>query len=86
MDKNYNKSVFLFKDGPAKELWDSIILILDENLNIEQENALSSSIEGEKRVHQCGRADAIKSIKNLLVEERRNAFVHYGEKFPENEK
>lgn len=84
-DKDYNKSAFLFKEGPAMELWKNIILILEENINVEQENALSQSIEGEKRIHQCGRADALKSIKGLLVDERRNAFLHFNEELPKNE-
>ena len=82
-NKIYRKESFLCKEGQAKDLWDSIMIILDENINIEQDIAISSEIELEKRIHQCGRAEALKSIKSLLIEERKSCFKDFEEEYTE---
>ena len=72
-EPTYNIHAYAFIDGKPKELWDNIMSILDNNIKVETEIALSTTIEGEKRVHQCGRANAIREIKEVLVSERKKA-------------
>lgn len=69
----YNINAYAFVDGKPKELWDNIMSILDSNIKVETEMALSVNIEGEKRVHQCGRANSLREIKEVLVSERKKA-------------
>lgn len=71
--QNYDKAVFSFTDGVPKQLWTSIIMILDQNIKVETELALSPETQGEKRVHQCGRANSLRELKDMLVAERKAA-------------
>lgn len=71
--KNYDKAVFSFTDGVPKQLWTSIIMILDQNIKVETDLALTTETQGEKRIHQCGRANSLIELKEMLVAERKAA-------------
>lgn len=71
--QNYDKAVFSFTDGVPKQLWTSIIMILDQNIKVETDLALSIETQGEKRIHQCGRANSLIELKEMLVSERKAA-------------
>lgn len=55
------------------EVFDAILAYLDASIGSEVDRAISYSIEGEKRVHACGRAEAIKDFKDLLLSEHADA-------------
>lgn len=55
------------------EVFDAVIAYLDASITAEVDRAVSYSIEGEKRVHACGRAEAIKDFKDLLLSEQAEA-------------
>lgn len=55
------------------EVFDAVLAYLDASITAEVERAISYSIEGEKRVHACGRAEAIKDFKDLLLAEQSEA-------------
>ena len=55
------------------EVFDAILAYLDASISAEVDRAVSYSIEGEKRVHACGRAEAIKDFKDLLLSEQEEA-------------
>jgi hypothetical protein len=40
---------------------------LDVSAEAEVDRAISYNIEGEKRVHACGRAESLKDFKDLLL-------------------
>jgi hypothetical protein len=69
----YDKAVFSFTDGVPKQLWTAMMLILDQNIKVETEIAVSQEIEGEKRVHQCGRVNALREFRDMLISERKEA-------------
>jgi len=69
----YNPNAFAFTDGIPLQVWQNIIIVLDQNIKVETELAIGASIDGEKRIHQCGRANAIREIKEILVSERKKA-------------
>lgn len=55
------------------EVFDAVLAYLDASIAAEVDRAISYSIEGEKRVHACGRAEAIKDFKDLLLSEQAEA-------------
>lgn len=55
------------------EVFDAILAYLDASIAAEVDRAISYSIEGEKRVHACGRAEAVKDFKDLLLSEQAEA-------------
>lgn len=55
------------------EVFDAILAYLDASIGAEVDRAISYSIEGEKRVHACGRAEAIKDFRDLLLSEQSEA-------------
>lgn len=55
------------------EVFDAVIAYLDASITAEVDRAVSYSIEGEKRVHACGRAEALKDFKDLLISEQAEA-------------
>lgn len=72
-DMKYSNTVFAFTDPKMKDVWGNIMLILDQNIKVETEIALSPEIQGEKRIHQCGRASSLREIKDMLISERKKA-------------
>lgn len=68
---NYDVKVFSFRD--ENKLWDTIMFILKENIETETINAINVNTDGEKRVHACGRADALRDLHSALLSEREKA-------------
>lgn len=68
-DSEYRVSVFGFTQ--PNELWEHILYIVDLNIDAESNLALGVDVSGEQRIHACGRAQAWKDIKTLLLEERK---------------
>lgn len=75
-DTDYDISTFAFPEKNA--VWEHIMYIIDLNIQAETQRAISPDVNGETRIHQCGRANAISDFKNLLLEERRKARVNAG--------
>ncbi|CAB5238362.1 hypothetical protein UFOVP144_48 [uncultured Caudovirales phage] len=59
-----HKKVLSFE---TNEVFDAVMAFLDESINSEVDRAVSYAIEGEKRIHACGRAEALKDYKDLLL-------------------
>lgn len=55
------------------EVFDAILAYLDASIGSEVDRAISYGIEGEKRVHACGRAEALKDFRDLLLSEQADA-------------
>lgn len=51
--------------------WDAVIMMLDASIESEVDAAIGSDKKGEDRIWQCGRADALKAFKNILVETKK---------------
>jgi hypothetical protein len=68
-DAEYRVSVFGFTQ--PNELWEHILYIVDINIEAESNVATGVDVSGEQRIHACGRAQAWKDIKTLLLEERK---------------
>jgi hypothetical protein len=62
----------------SSDLWDSIHYVLDTAIKAELSTAVSQGLDENKRVHQCGRADGIMYIKDLLIETREVARRNVG--------
>jgi hypothetical protein len=59
-----HKRVLTFE---SNEVFDAVIAFLDVSAEAEVDRAISYNIEGEKRVHACGRAESLKDFKDLLL-------------------
>lgn len=70
-ENDYDINVFGFTD--KNEMWDTIMLILKHNAEVEMANAVSGNVNNEKRTHLCGRAEATRDIISLLESERQKA-------------
>lgn len=46
---------------------------MDAAIAAEVDRAISYSIEGEKRVHACGRAESLRDFRDLLLSEQAEA-------------
>jgi len=68
-ESEYRVSVFGFTQ--PNELWEHILYIVDINAEAESSVATGVEVSGEQRIHACGRAQAWKDIKTLLLEERK---------------
>jgi hypothetical protein len=55
------------------EVFDAVLAYMDAAIAAEVDRAISYSIEGEKRVHACGRAEALRDFKDLLLSEQEEA-------------
>lgn len=64
---NYNFKVFGFKEN---EVWDHIMFIAKENLEVEIASAINPNVQGESRVHACGRAQMLTDFISTLENER----------------
>jgi hypothetical protein len=60
------------------DLWDSVNWIIDEAYKSECAIAMSQSTDEAKRSHQCGRADGVLFIKDLLESTRAQALDNVG--------
>lgn len=70
-DTDYRFEVFGFTE--KNELWEHIMYIVDVNTEAESNIATGWEVSGEQRVHACGRAQAWKDMKTLLMAERKKA-------------
>jgi len=50
------------------EVFDAVIAFIDTSVEAEVDRAISYNIEGEKRIHACGRAESLKDFKDLLLQ------------------
>jgi len=57
----------------TNEVFDAIIAYLDAGIEAEVDRAISYNIEGEKRIHGCGRAESLRDFKDLLLSENQEA-------------
>ena len=57
----------------TNEVFEAVLAYLSGSIDAEVDRAISYSIEGEKRVHACGRAEALKDFKDLLLAEQQEA-------------
>jgi hypothetical protein len=57
----------------SNEVFEAVLAFLDASVDAEVDRAISYSIEGEKRVHACGRAEALKDFKDLLLVQQQEA-------------
>ena len=62
----------------TSDLWDSIHYVLDTAIKAELSTAVSQGLDETKRIHQCGRADGIMYLKDLLIETREVARRNVG--------
>lgn len=57
----------------SNEVFEAVLAFLDASVDAEVDRAISYSIEGEKRIHACGRAEALKDFKDLLLVQQQEA-------------
>lgn len=69
-NKIYNSLLFHESD-----VWNSVMLILDDVLELEVNQAIAQQTDETKRSHQCGRVDGIKYFKELLVNTREQSLI-----------
>lgn len=62
------------------DLWESIMWIIDEAEKNEMSLAISQSQDETKRSHQCGRADGVQYVKQLLEDTRAQALKNVDRK------
>lgn len=55
------------------EVFEAVLAYLSGSIEAEVDRAISYSIDGEKRIHACGRAEALKDFKDLLLSEQQEA-------------
>lgn len=51
----------------TNEVFDAVLAYLNASIEAEVDRAIAYSTEGEKRIHACGRAEALKDFKDLLL-------------------
>lgn len=69
-DKSHHKASLSFEKNPV---FDAVLAYLDVSIEAEVDRAISYSTEGEKRIHACGRAEALKDFKELIISEQAEA-------------
>jgi hypothetical protein len=57
----------------TNEVFDAVVAYLSASIEAEVDRAISYSTEGEKRIHACGRAEALKDFKDLILSEQQEA-------------
>jgi hypothetical protein len=55
------------------EVFDAVLAYLDASVEAEVDRAISYATEGEKRIHACGRAEALKDFKDLILAQQQEA-------------
>lgn len=55
------------------DLWDSVMWIIEEAEKAEMSMAVAQSTDESKRSHQCGRAEGVQFVKQLLEDTRSEA-------------
>jgi len=67
---NEHKRILTFE---TNEVFDAVMAFLDASVEAEVERAISYNTEGERRIHACGRAEALKDFKDLLLIQKQEA-------------
>jgi hypothetical protein len=57
----------------TNEVFEAVLAFLDASVEAEVDRAISYSTEGEKRIHACGRAEALKDFKDLILVQQQEA-------------
>lgn len=57
----------------SNEVFDAVVAFLDASIEAEVDRAIAYSTEGEKRIHACGRAEALKDFKDLILVQNQEA-------------
>lgn len=57
----------------TNEVFDAVLAYLSASIEAEVDRAISYSTEGEKRIHACGRAEALKDFKDLILSQQKEA-------------
>lgn len=57
----------------TNEVFDAVVAYLNASIEAEVDRAIAYSTEGEKRIHACGRAEALKDFKDLIVSQQQEA-------------
>lgn len=65
-----HKRVLSFENN---EVFDAVMAYLSLSVDAEVDRAISYATEGEKRIHACGRAEALKDFKDLLLIQQQEA-------------
>lgn len=60
------------------ELWKAINLLLDASIDSETANAISKENKGEDRAWHCGRAEALSSFREILMNTRNDVLRDQG--------
>jgi hypothetical protein len=67
-----------FSFDKHSDLWKAVHMLLDASIEAETANALSKDNKGEDRAWHCGRADAISSFKQVLLNTRNDILRDQG--------
>ena len=62
------------------DLWDSVMFVISEAIDNEVQLAIGTRSDEVTRAHQCGRADGITYVKDLLISTREEAQKKSGRK------
>lgn len=68
----------------SNELWTAVHLLLDASVESEMVNALSKENKGEDRAWHCGRTDALKAFKEILMNTRNDVLKDQGRPLEED--
>ena len=68
----------------SNELWKAIHLLLDASIDVEVVNALAKENKGEDRDWHCGRADALKAFKEIIINTRNDVLRDQGRPLEED--
>jgi hypothetical protein len=66
------------------ELWKAVHLLLDASIESEVVNALAKENKGEDRAWHCGRADALKAFKDIIMNTRNDVLRDQGRPLEED--
>ncbi len=69
------------KDNPV---WKSVHILIDASIDSENAVALSKDVKGEDRAWHCGRADALKAFKQILIDTRNAVLQDQGRPLEED--
>lgn len=59
-------------------VWKAVQMLLDASIEAETAKAISNEVKGEDRAWYCGRADALSSFKEILINTRNDVLRDQG--------
>jgi len=63
--------IMLGLSGPENNpTWKAVLMLIDASIESETARAISLEVKGEDRAWYCGRADALNSFKDVLLNTR----------------